>query len=54
MGKDIKPCKGCSEENGEIKIKLGRTREVFLGPKCYEKAMKTSVWTVLKEDEPKK
>lgn len=42
-------CKGCREEPGVIQIRL-TGRSVFLGMKCYEKAMTDSVWSVLKED----
>ena len=51
-GKEKRPCKGCANEDGTIKIKLGDGREVFLGPKCYEQAMKTSTWGVLGKEKP--
>ncbi len=42
-------CKGCKDEPGVIEIRL-QGRSVFLGVKCYEKAMTESVWDVLKKD----
>jgi len=46
-----KKCDGCAEEPGAIKIRLPK-RTVTLGMKCYEKAMATSTWEVLKERKP--
>jgi len=46
-------CVNCNDEEGTVTIKCPDGRNVKVGPKCYDNAMRTSDWTMLNKDEDK-